>query len=90
MEDGVEFDESSYGNVWNCGEMSGGQDDINYEKGPICMDGQPPSIVYAWAMGAPSLTLPDGVSYQVGTSKIRYLVLQQHYKDTTMFKPPSE
>lgn len=29
-----------------------------YKSGPVCRGGQ--SIVYAWAMDAPKLTLPEG------------------------------
>ena len=34
-------------------------------------------IIYAWAMDAPRLDLPDGVGFRVGAdSTIKYLVLQ--------------
>ena len=34
-------------------------------------------IIYAWAMDAPKLDLPDGVGFRVGAdSTIKYLVLQ--------------
>ncbi|XP_017491334.1 PREDICTED: peptidyl-glycine alpha-amidating monooxygenase-like, partial [Rhagoletis zephyria] len=37
-------------------------------------------IIYAWGRNAPSLTLPKGVGFHVGSrSEVRYLVLQAHY-----------
>lgn len=46
--------------VWNCGEMHR-TDTVKdkYEQGPVCKSSKQ-SIVYAWAMDAPELTLPKG------------------------------
>lgn len=72
--------------VWNCGEMAGGGDQ-QYEQRGVCDGGQ--KILYAWAMDAPSLKLPEAVGFKVGADTgINYLVLQVHYKDVTSFLPP--
>ena len=42
----------------NCGEMAHTTDD--YSSAGVCGTGS--QIVYAWAMDAPSLTLPKGIS----------------------------
>ncbi|KAH9496449.1 hypothetical protein Btru_010858 [Bulinus truncatus] len=48
------------------------------------------NIIYAWAMDAPSLTLPEGVSFDVGqNTPIKYVVVQVHYKNVDQFKPPN-
>lgn len=72
--------------VWNCGEMA--HVTSTYETAGVCGSGS--QIVYAWAMDAPSLSLPKDVAFKVGgNTKIKYLVLQVHYKDVTSFKPPN-
>ncbi|CAL1535410.1 unnamed protein product [Lymnaea stagnalis] len=72
--------------IWNCGEMS--TSNKNYRTSSICQTGT--SIIYAWAMEAPRLTLPPEVSFDVGQDTgIKYLVLQVHYKNVTSFKPPN-
>ena len=40
----------------NCGEMESTGED--YQQGPVCQEGS--KILYAWAMNAPKLTLPEG------------------------------
>jgi len=62
--------------TWNCGEMA--------VKAPGMETHQPcgsgSQIIYAWAMDAPKLDLPEGVGFRVGAdSTIKYLVLQVHY-----------
>ncbi|KAK3586825.1 hypothetical protein CHS0354_020041 [Potamilus streckersoni] len=60
---------------WECGEMDEKSDHS------VCKVGSR-NIVWAWAMDASSRELPEGVGYRVGgTTDIKYLVLQLHYKD---------
>lgn len=71
--------------VWNCGEMAAHGSE--YQKGPVCATGA--KILYAWAMDAPALTLPEDVGFKVGgKTGINYLVLQVHYKNVAPFLPP--
>lgn len=71
--------------VWNCGEMAVAESE--YNTGPVCGSGA--SILYAWAMDAPALTLPEDVGFKVGgDTGVNYLVLQVHYKDVSSFLPP--
>ncbi|XP_076443848.1 putative peptidylglycine alpha-hydroxylating monooxygenase 1 [Babylonia areolata] len=71
--------------IWNCGEMAASNSD--YELGPTCAEG--PQILYAWAMDAPSLSLPKDVAFKIGADTgIKKLVMQVHYKNVTSFKPP--
>ncbi|BFY98917.1 hypothetical protein BsWGS_01957 [Bradybaena similaris] len=73
------------GEVWDCGEMS--VTSSSYKHGAICQEGS--SILYAWAMEAPRLNLPEDVSFEVGQdTPIKYLVLQVHYKNVTKFLSP--
>lgn len=45
-----------------------------------CGKGSNSQIIYAWAMDAPKLNLPEGVGFKVGAdSPIKYIVLQVHY-----------
>lgn len=68
--------------VWDCGEMATSHS--MFHKGPTCRTGS--QIIYAWAMDAPALKLPEGVGFKIGgNSGINYLVLQVHYADTTAF-----
>lgn len=72
--------------VWNCGEMANNEDKgVNYyPKGSIC--GGSSEIIYAWAMDAPKLQLPEGVGFMVGGgTDINYLVLQVHYAHVHRF-----
>ncbi|KAI6225908.1 putative peptidylglycine alpha-hydroxylating monooxygenase 1, protein [Aphelenchoides besseyi] len=63
--------------TWNCGEMSD-QVDHQYVHASPCSG--TPSIIYAYAKGAPKLDLPEGVAFHVGgESTSQYLVLQVHY-----------
>lgn len=73
--------------VWDCGRMHANDNDDamnsnqigSYDNGPVCAGYQ--QILYGWALDAPSLKLPDGVGFKVGTpdSGINFLVLQVHY-----------
>ena len=68
--------------LFNCGDMNGDmtakQEDLNSSLSP-CGSGS--QVVYAWALNAPELILPDGVGFRVGgpDSDIDWLVLQVHY-----------
>lgn len=71
--------------TWNCGEMHGA--DHSMAMSPPCSEET--KIIYAWAMDAPELKLPEGVSFHIGgDSEIQYVVLQIHYTDVTRFQPP--
>jgi len=71
----------------DCGEMHSGSK--KFDMAPVCQSGD--SIIYAWAMDAPELRLPEGVGFKVGgDTAIQWLVLQVHYKDVSSFLPPSE
>ncbi|RWS30403.1 peptidylglycine alpha-hydroxylating monooxygenase-like protein [Leptotrombidium deliense] len=62
--------------VWNCGEMM--HKAATFVKGPTCKGKT--SIIYAWALDAPKLILPQGVGFKVGRGTgINFLVLQVHY-----------
>lgn len=70
--------------IWNCGEMASIKSD--YEVGPVCKSGS--KILYAWAMDAPSLSLPDDVAFRVGKgTDIKTLAMQVHYKNVASFLP---
>jgi peptidylglycine monooxygenase len=72
---------------WNCGEMQAVGSAM--EQGPVCQSGA--KIIYAWAMDAPPLHLPEDVGFKVGgDTGINYLVLQVHYKDVTPFVEPND
>ncbi|XP_052796363.1 peptidylglycine alpha-hydroxylating monooxygenase-like isoform X2 [Mya arenaria] len=72
--------------VWNCGEMHASGS--GYKTGPVCAQGA--RILYAWAMDAPALSLPEDVGFKVGgKTGINYLVVQIHYKNVTTFLPPA-
>jgi len=72
--------------VWNCGAMA--SHNPQYGAAPVCQSGQ--QVVYAWAMDAPSLVLPEGVAFRVGrNSAISYLVLQVHYASVASFQDGS-
>lgn len=43
--------------VWDCGEMANSR--AEYIRAPTCASGS--QIVYAWAMDAPALALPEGL-----------------------------
>jgi peptidylglycine monooxygenase len=42
--------------VWDCGEMANSK--TEYVRAPTCASGS--EIIYAWAMDAPALVLPEG------------------------------
>ena len=58
--------------------MTAKQEDLNSSLSP-CGSGS--HVVYAWALNAPELLLPEGVGFRVGgpDSEIDWLVLQVHY-----------
>ncbi|CAI2730305.1 unnamed protein product [Schistosoma spindalis] len=59
--------------LWKCGEMSNSETSVCHAS---------ESILYSWAMGAPSFEMPYDVSFKVGyETPYKYLVLQVHYKD---------
>ncbi|CAH8560786.1 unnamed protein product [Heterobilharzia americana] len=63
---------------WQCGEMSD-------ENTPVCKGTE--SIIFAWAMGAPTFKMPPDISHKVGQgTPTKYLVLQIHYKDSAAFQ----
>jgi len=73
--------------TWNCGEMT--------TKQPGLVTHQPcqgeSQIIYAWAMDAPKLELPDQVGFRVGAdSTIQYLVLQVHYGSVDHIDPEGD
>merc|ERR1712025_1538270 len=73
--------------TWNCGEMA--------VKAPGMESHQPcgsgSQIIYAWAMDAPKLDLPEGVGFRVGAdSTIKYLVLQVHYASVDYISPEGD
>lgn len=71
--------------VWDCGEMHSSNEE--FDQGPVCKYGS--NIIYAWAMDAPELRLPNGVGFKVGNeTTINWIVLQVHYKDVSTFLPP--
>lgn len=70
-----DVDDAGSKGFWNCNEMGG-----------TCK-GSVNKIMYAWAMDAPPLALPQGVGFHVGgSSQIRYIVLQVHYANVDKFK----
>jgi len=73
--------------VWNCGEMmSKSKEGKDIPTGPICKGGKQ-NIIYAWAMDAPKLVMPENVAFKVGgnTDK-KYFVMQVHYANVDYFK----
>ncbi|CAD5125675.1 DgyrCDS13877 [Dimorphilus gyrociliatus] len=69
--------------VWDCGEMMQ-RKSTHYNKAPVCQSGS--KIIYAWAMNAGDLKLPNDVSFAVGgNTESKYLVLQVHYKSVEKF-----
>ena len=70
--------------TWNCGEMAVVEPGL--ESHPVCASGS--QVIYAWAMDAPALHLPEGVGFRVGANtNIKYLVLQVHYASTDYIDP---
>ncbi|KAJ3639502.1 hypothetical protein Zmor_002859 [Zophobas morio] len=63
---------------WDCGEMATSDSDPKLKKANPCADGS--NVIYAWALNAKRLELPENVGFQVGKgTQIQYLVLQIHY-----------
>lgn len=81
--------------VWECGEMGRTNRDESgqplYETGQVCGKGKHSTILYAWALDAPALELPEGVGFKIGgDTGIDYLVLQVHYGHTHDFQANPE
>ncbi|XP_046357218.2 peptidylglycine alpha-hydroxylating monooxygenase-like [Haliotis rufescens] len=58
---------------WSCGETS------DRSERSVCSDGDR-QVVFAWALDAPSMNLPEGVGFRVGgDTGIDYIVIQLHY-----------
>lgn len=56
----------------------------SFVRAPTCSRGS--TIIYAWAMDAPKLTLPDGVAFKIGgNTGINFIVLQVHYANVDKF-----
>lgn len=67
-----------------------GHGDDRYKVASPPCNGQT-KIIYAWAMNAPELKLPEGVGFHVGgDSDIQHVVVQIHYTDVSKFLPPSK
>jgi len=67
--------------VWNCGEMGGGSDADALPTAGVCASGF--KLIYAWAMNAPALHLPEGVSFKLPAGDS--LVVQVHYNNVDKF-----
>ncbi|XP_077989305.1 putative peptidylglycine alpha-hydroxylating monooxygenase 1 [Glandiceps talaboti] len=78
------------GHVWNCGDAHMSSDaDLDVTESPestdVCSNGDG-RLLYAWALNAPSLTLPKDVGFAIGgQTDIQYLVLQVHYGHVDKF-----
>jgi len=73
--------------TWNCGEMAVQEPGLGSH--PVCAKGA--QVIYAWAMDAPALQLPEGVGFRVGgNTNIKYLVLQVHYASTDNIDPSGD
>jgi len=69
--------------IWDCGEMA--ETVTEFPRAPTCSRGS--QIVYAWAMDAPKLVLPEGVGFKVGgDTGVNFLVLQVHYATVDKFQ----
>ncbi|KAF7256972.1 hypothetical protein EG68_06361 [Paragonimus skrjabini miyazakii] len=66
--------------VWTCG--GGPMSD------PVCKE--TPTIIFSWAMNAPSFTMPPDTSFPIGGDGYKYLILQVHYKDASAFQNAPE
>lgn len=74
----------SFDEAWQCGEMSHKQRGRKFNSGPMCKGKQ--NIIYAWAMDAPELVLPNDVAFKLGAgTDMRYLVMQVHYANVDKF-----
>jgi peptidylglycine monooxygenase len=60
--------------VWDCGEMA--KSNTEFVKAPTCASGS--EIVYAWAMDAPALVLPEG-NTELGNLKIFLLFCTEYF-----------
>jgi len=68
--------------VWNCGEMGGGSGTEEIPVGGVCSSGF--KLIYAWALNAPALHLPDDVALVLPAGDT--LVVQVHYNSVEKFK----
>ncbi len=58
----------------------------NFKKGPVCK-GRSQSLIYGWAMDAPSLVLPKDVAFKVGGETVySHIVMEIHYGNVNYFK----
>jgi len=70
--------------TWNCGEMSHHSGDTQFKVGPVCRSRQ--NIIFAWALDAPKLVLPEDVAFKLGGDTMnKYLVVQVHYANVDLF-----
>ena len=69
--------------------MTAKQEDLHSALSP-CGSGS--HVVYAWALNAPELILPEGVGFRVGgpDSDIDWLVLQVHYASVSRIPEEGE
>lgn len=71
--------------TWNCGEMNSDAKASGFPKGPVCQSRQ--NIIFAWALDAPKLVLPEDVAFKLGgDTDNKYLVVQVHYANVDIFK----
>lgn len=68
--------------VWNCGEMGGGSGTEDIPVASTCSAGF--KLIYAWAMDAPSLRLPEDVAFVLPPGDT--VVVQVHYNSVDKFK----
>lgn len=58
-----------------------------YDQGPVCGPGEQVTILFGWALDAPSIEMPSQVGFKIGDETgINYLVLQVHYGNTAPFR----
>jgi len=70
--------------TWACGEMSHHSADTQFKVGPVCQSRQ--NIIFAWALDAPKLVLPEDVAFKLGGDTMnKYLVVQVHYANVDLF-----
>jgi len=68
--------------VWNCGEMGDGSETQEIPVGSVCASDF--KLIYAWAMNAPALHLPEGVAFELPAGDT--VVVQVHYNTVEKFK----
>lgn len=67
--------------VWNCGEMGDGSGTKLIPVGGVCSSGF--KLIYAWAMNAPALNLPEDVAFELPAGDT--VVVQVHYNSVDKF-----